>query len=182
LSYFSQSKSERDTKNVDSGAVEAKLDATAVGRKSAQEIVSTLGPGLLVTGNIVCTGTVQIFGRLIGDIHTARLLICKGAQVEGKVLAQDAVIDGTFKGTIHCNSVKLQATAMVEGEVFNKSLVIEQNAQFEGVSRRLTTPIEAPTNEQTNGTAPIPAVALVPDAAANQTYAVNGGARSEQLS
>ena len=48
-------------------------------------------------------------------------------------------VDGDFNGTIHSNSVKLQATATVEGEIFKQSLVIEQNAQFEGVARRLTT-------------------------------------------
>ena len=69
--------------------------------------------------------------------RSARLLICKGAVVEGKVIAQEAVIEGHFKGTIHGNSVKLQATAVVDGEIFKQSLVIEQNAQFEGVSRRL---------------------------------------------
>ena len=88
---------------------------------------------------------MQIHGRVIGDIHAARLMISKGAVVEGKVTAQEAVIDGTFKGTIYGNSVKLQATAVVDGEIFKQSLVIEQNAQFEGVSRRLETPVEAPT-------------------------------------
>lgn len=170
-------------KNTDVGATEATLDTAAPARKPAQgEIVSTLGPGLLITGNVVSTGAVQIFGRVIGDIHAARLLISKGAHVEGKIMAQESVIDGTFKGTIHSNSVKLQATAAVEGEIFNKSLVIEQNAQFEGVARRLSTPIEAPTNEQINGqaAAPAPMVALVPDAqASGQYYAPNGGAPSE---
>ncbi|MBI1204585.1 MAG: hypothetical protein GC182_18945 [Rhodopseudomonas sp.] len=134
-------------------------------------MVSTLGPGLLVTGNIVCTGSVQIFGRVIGDIHAAQLLISKGAKVEGKVMAQEAVIDGDFKGTIHSNSVKLQATAVVDGEIFNNSLVIEQNAQFEGVARRLSSPVEAPTNEQINAkvAAPTPvAMTAAPQPAAPQ--------------
>jgi cytoskeletal protein CcmA (bactofilin family) len=150
LSYFSQSKGERDTKNVDTGAATAKPEASTPARKQGQEMVSTLGPGLLITGNVISTGSIQIFGRVIGDIHAAQLLISKGAKVEGKVMAQDAVIDGDFKGTIHSNSVKLQATAVVEGEIFNNSLVIEQNAQFEGVARRLSKPVEAPTSDQIN--------------------------------
>lgn len=181
MSYFSQSKggeSKSDTKNFDTGSVEAKFEAPA--RKSApsQEIVSTLGPGLLITGNVVSTGAVQIHGRVIGDIHAARLLISKGAVVEGKVTAQEAVIDGTFKGTIYGNSVKLQATAVVDGEIFKQSLVIEQNAQFEGVSRRLETPVEAPTDDQVNGqnnNARAPVIALVPDSAPAAAYANGNG-------
>lgn len=178
MSYFSQSKG-GDTKGFDGSAAEAKLDVSAPARKSApsQEIVSTLGPGLLITGNVVSTGAVQIHGRVIGDIHAARLLISKGAVVEGKVTAQEAVIDGTFKGTIYGNSVKLQATAVVDGEIFKQSLVIEQNAQFEGVSRRLETPVEAPTDDQVNGqnnNARAPVIALVPDSAPAEHPYVNG--------
>jgi cytoskeletal protein CcmA (bactofilin family) len=168
LSYFSQSKggdTKSDTKSLNVGSTEPKLDVAAPARKAdpSQEIVSTLGPGLLITGNVVSTGTVQIHGRVIGDIHAARLLVSKGAVVEGKITAQEAVIDGNFKGAIHGNNVKLQATAVVDGEIFKQSLVIEQNAQFEGVSRRLETPVEAPTNDQVSGQPRGPVLALVSD-------------------
>jgi hypothetical protein len=46
------------------------------------------------------------------------------------------------------------APPVVDGEIYNESLVIEQNAQFEGVSRRLNRPVEAPTSDQLNGAAP----------------------------
>jgi cytoskeletal protein CcmA (bactofilin family) len=53
-----------------------------------------------------------------------------------------------FKGVIHSNSVKLQGTAVVEGEIYSKSLTIEHQAQFEGVSRRLDKPVDAPSSAQ----------------------------------
>jgi cytoskeletal protein CcmA (bactofilin family) len=109
---------------------------------------------MLITGNIVCAGSVQIFGRVIGDIHAANLIIGEGARVEGNVIALETVIHGVFKGTIHANSVKLQNTAVVDGEILNKSLTIEQNAQFEGVARRLEKAVEAPSSEQANGGKP----------------------------
>jgi cytoskeletal protein CcmA (bactofilin family) len=180
LSYFSQSKGgdgKLATKSADAGAAEARFDAPAHKPSASQDIVSTLGPGLLITGNVVSTGAVQVHGRIIGDIHAARLTISKGAVVEGKVTAQEAVIEGNFKGTIHGNSVKLQATAVVDGEIFKQSLVIEQNAQFEGVSRRLEKPVEAPTAEQVSGQTVnrAPIAALVPDSVpTEQPYAVNG--------
>jgi len=81
---------------------------------------------------------------VLGDIHATQLAIGEGAHVEGNVVAQDTLIDGFFKGTIHSNTVKLHGNAVVEGEIFNKSLNIEDNAQFEGVSRRLDKPVEPP--------------------------------------
>jgi cytoskeletal protein CcmA (bactofilin family) len=179
LSYFSQSKggdTKSDTKSFDAGPADVKLDTTVRKAAPSQEIISTLGPGLLITGNVVSTGAVQIHGRVIGDIHAARLLISKGAVVEGKVTALEAVIDGNFKGTIHGNNVKLQATAVVDGEIFKQSLVIEQNAQFEGVSRRLDKAVEAPTADQVSGQTRAPIVALVPDAAPAPAFANGNGA------
>jgi cytoskeletal protein CcmA (bactofilin family) len=151
VSYFSQSKGERDKSSVDRVDREARLDDSPASGKSSLEIVSTLGRGMLVTGNITCVGSMQILGRVKGDIHATNVSIGEGAHVDGNVTAQEAIIYGSFKGTIHANSVKLQSTAVVDGEIFNKSLTIEQNAQFEGVARRLEKAVEPPSSEQPKG-------------------------------
>ena len=146
MSYFSTSRTERDKVT----AIEPRAEATTP--------PSTLARGMVITGNIVCTDPVQIYGRVIGDIHAAQLTICEGAQVEGKVIAEDAIIQGAFKGTIHGNTVKLRGTAVVDGEIFNRSLTIEQDAQFEGVARRLDKPVEAPRQAE----APTQSAEIVP--------------------
>jgi cytoskeletal protein CcmA (bactofilin family) len=150
---FSQSKGDKSVNRNDG---DIRVDnGIAPGRQSS-EVVSALGSGMLVTGNIVCAGSMQVQGRVIGDIHAANLIIGEGAHVEGNVIALETVIYGFFKGTIHANSVKLQSTAVVDGEILNKSLTIEQNAQFEGVARRLDKPVEAPSGEQARGERPAP--------------------------
>ncbi len=119
--------------------------------KVQPDIVTTLGPGMLVTGNIVCAGAVQVFGRVLGDIHAAHLIIGEGAYVEGNVTALDAIVQGAFKGIIQGNTVKLQGNARIDGEVYNKSLSIEANVVFEGSSRRLERPVEAPSVNDVGG-------------------------------
>ena len=161
MTYFSQSKGERDKRGLNLTDGQPRFDEGAPG-KSSPDAVSALGRGMLVTGNIICAGTVQIFGRVVGDIHASNLVICEGAHVEGNVTAQEAVIQGFFKGTIHANSVKLQSTAVVDGEILKQSLTIEPNAQFEGVSRRLERPIEAPSSEQVRGEKPGSMAEVVP--------------------
>ena len=91
---------------------------------------------MLVTGNIVTESTLQVFGRINGDIHASHLVIKEGAQVEGNIVAKETTILGIFKGVIHSNSVKLQGTAVVEGEIYSKSLTIEASA---AVRRHLAT-------------------------------------------
>lgn len=154
MNYFSQPRGAREIKAKET-AVEPKAE-TPVARPAqpAQEMLSTFGKGMLITGNVVCAGALQIFGRVTGDIHAGKVVICEGARVEGKIRAQEITIQGEFLGTVHANSVKLQATAKVDGEVFNKQLAIEQNALFEGVSRRLERPVEPPSADQVNGTKP----------------------------
>ena len=142
MSYFSQPKTSPKPANEARPLAPAAATAATAAKS---DMMSTFGHGMIITGNIVCAGGLQIYGTVSGEIHASQLVICEGARVEGKVMAQDAVIHGHFKGTIHGNTVKLQSSAIVDGEIFNRQLTIEQNAQFEGVSRRLDRPVEAPS-------------------------------------
>ena len=124
------SKSESDDRGLNVSRGDAKPDAKAASGQTSPETISTLGHGVLVTGNIVTESTLQVFGRINGDIHASHLVIKEGAQVEGNIVAKETTILGIFKGVIHSNSVKLQGTAVVEGEIYSKSLTIEHQAQF----------------------------------------------------
>ena len=167
MNYFSQPKGAREVK-LKEAAIEPKPVATPAAARPAQDTLSTFGHGMLITGNVVCTGALQIFGRVTGEIHAAKVIVCEGAKVEGKIRAQDVVIQGEFLGTVHANSVKLQSSAKVDGEVFNKQLAIEQNALFEGVSRRLERPIEPPSADQVSGAKPVQSAQAAPAALAPQ--------------
>ena len=159
LSYFTQAKPARD-KAIDGAQVngvwsEAKLAERPAAAKNATDTVSTLGADMVITGNIVCDGSAQIFGRVIGDIQAVQILIGDGAHVEGNVTAHEVGINGAFKGTIRAHNVKLKGAAVIEGEVFSKSLTVEENVQFEGLSRRLEKPIELASSGQANGARPV---------------------------
>jgi cytoskeletal protein CcmA (bactofilin family) len=110
------------------------------------EAVSTLGPGMAIVGKIDCQGTLHIFGRIEGELRATNVLIGNGAQFDGNVIAQGVTIDGRLKGSIHATRVSLQSNAVVDGDIFHRTLSIDANAQFEGSSRRVDNPTDAPTN------------------------------------
>jgi cytoskeletal protein CcmA (bactofilin family) len=75
-------------------------------------------------------------------------VIAEGAQMEGDVVAEELAIGGHVKGTIHANRVTLNNTAVVEGDIFHRTLAIEENARFEGMSRRQENTIDTPSRDQ----------------------------------
>jgi cytoskeletal protein CcmA (bactofilin family) len=106
---------------------------------------SCIGSGMSIVGNIECNGPAQVFGRIEGELRASDLLIGDGAQVEGTVIAQDVTVCGRVKGTIRAVRVKLQEGGAVEGDIFHRSLSIDENSVFEGSSRRVENPTDAPS-------------------------------------
>ena len=129
--------------------------------------ISYIGPGMTVVGKISSEGTLNVFGRVEGELHASIVRISDGAHVEGAIAAQDLTIGGRFKGTIQANRVTLTSSAVVEGEIHHRSLAIEENAWFAGVSR----PQKTSASEVTDTRSP---VQLVPTDGNQQ---INGSLR-----
>lgn len=100
------------------------------------ETETTIGTDITIVGKIIGTGTVKVFGRIEGELNASDVIIAEGAQIEGNVIAQALTVGGHVKGTIHAVRAKLLGTAKVEGDIFHRSLSIDENALFEGSSRR----------------------------------------------
>jgi cytoskeletal protein CcmA (bactofilin family) len=108
------------------------------------ETVCSIGSGTSIVGNITCDGPAQFYGHIEGEVRGSDLLIGEGADVVGNVVAQEVTIRGRVKGTIRAVRVKLQASGTVEGDILHRSLSIEDTALFEGSSRRVENPMDAP--------------------------------------
>jgi len=159
VGYFSQEKTAQ-SKTAHNGAGTPRPEGAASVSKGAAMTVSTLGPGMLITGNIVSEGTAQIFGHVIGDIQAVEIIVGEGARVEGNITAHEINIQGAFKGTVRGHNVRLKGNAAVDGEIYSKSLTVEENVLFEGLSRRLDKSIELPSCAQASGDKPAPAATM----------------------
>jgi cytoskeletal protein CcmA (bactofilin family) len=107
---------------------------------------SCIGAGMSIVGKIECNGPAQVFGRIEGEVCASDLLVGDGATIDGSVIAQDVTVCGRIKGTIRAVRVKLQNGGAVEGDIFHRSLSIDENSLFEGSSRRVENPTEIPTS------------------------------------
>jgi cytoskeletal protein CcmA (bactofilin family) len=120
---------------------------------------SRIGPDLVIVGNLVSSGEIQIDGEVQGDLHGASIVIGETARITGSIVAQEIIVRGTVMGSIRGKRVVLQSSSRVEGDIFHNQLAIEQGAFFEGKSRRVDDPTagverpEIPMPTEFNGSA-----------------------------
>jgi len=89
------------------------------------EAASSISSGLSIVGKIIGHGALTIFGHVEGEVRASTIVIAQGAHIEGKVSAEELTIGGCVTGTIHANRVQLNSTAVVAGDIFHRTLVIE---------------------------------------------------------
>jgi len=133
--------------------VQQRLAVQPAAMPAPSATASVIGAGMTVVGKLVGEGAVNIFGHFEGELQVSSAVIGEGAELDGAIVAKDLTIAGRVKGTIHATRVRLQGTAMVEGDIFHRSLSIEENARFEGMSRRednlADKPSAVPAKDQT---------------------------------
>ena len=115
------------------------------GARSAPKssVPSIISADLRINGDLVCSGDVQVDGWVEGDIQSRNIVIGEGATVHGALSAENVRICGVVKGEIKADTVVLEKTAKVTGDVMHKSLTIEEGAQLEGMCKRLQAPSAA---------------------------------------
>jgi cytoskeletal protein CcmA (bactofilin family) len=117
---------------------------------SQPESTSSVSSGLSIVGKIIGRGALTIFGHVEGELRASSVVIAEGAQMEGDVVAEELTINGHVKGTIHANRVRLGGTGVVEGDILHQTLAIDENARFEGISRRSENAIDSTSLVQTS--------------------------------
>jgi cytoskeletal protein CcmA (bactofilin family) len=100
---------------------------------------SVIGNDLKIIGQglkILSRGILQVDGEIEGDVQAAEVIIGEKGQVSGMVAGRQVVVRGKVSGVICGQTVALQASSQVHGDIHHMSFAIEQGAQFEGRSRR----------------------------------------------
>lgn len=93
-----------------------------------------IGTGTTIDGDIKSNGDIRIDGILIGTIQTkGRLVVGATGSIEGDIVCQNALIEGSVKGKITVHELlSLKATAKLAGDITTNKLAIEPGANFSG--------------------------------------------------
>ena len=104
---------------------------------AAKPETCTLRAEAPIIGNIVCDGPWEILCSIEGELRGTEITIAAGATVVGSVVARDLTVRGRVTGTIRAVNVKLRGAAAVDGDIFHQTLLVEEDAAFDGFSRTL---------------------------------------------
>jgi len=111
-------------------------DKTKIVEKTT-ESTSNIGKGATITGDIETLGNIRVEGTVQGNI-TSKSKIAQGPSsfVEGKVLAQNAEIEGEIKGSVEVAELLiLRPTATIDGDITTNKLIVESGASFNGTCK-----------------------------------------------
>lgn len=102
--------------------------------KSADEIVSHLGEGTELTGELSFTNGLRVDGVVKGKVRSEAILeIGLSGKVDAEIEVRKILIRGEFRGAIHATDrVEILKDGKVFGDIFSPCLIIEAGALFEG--------------------------------------------------
>ena len=127
--------------------------------KPAEDLMSVIGNGIIVTGNIEAEVDLHIEGLVRGDVRCATLILGEKSSVIGNVFAQRVRVSGIVEGGIETADLAIEATARVKGDVSYSRLrianggvisgtmthvPIEEDASEHGMMTQVDQPAEAP--------------------------------------
>ena len=103
----------------------------------AEATLSIIAAGMTITGDVESGGVVKVDGRIDGSVIGARqVLLGHGGTIRGNVVADEIVIGGTVDGSVSAHErLELQSTAVVNGDIETKSIVVLEGAKINGVVR-----------------------------------------------
>ena len=111
----------------------------AAGASSVSEgtALSVIASGMRIVGDVESSGVIKVDGRIDGSVTQARqVLLGRGATIKGSIIAEEVVIGGTVEGGIRASErLELQASALVNGDIETKSIVVLEGARINGAVR-----------------------------------------------
>lgn len=106
--------------------------------KPQNRIDSLIGATTRIEGNVLFSGGLRVDGTVKGNVSAlpdqpSTLVVSEQARIEGEVQASHVVVNGTIHGPVDSReTLELQASSRVKGDIHYKSLEIQQGAVVEG--------------------------------------------------
>ena len=102
--------------------------------KTGNDIVSILGKGTEIDGEISFTSGMRVDGVIKGKVRSEHsIIIGPTGKIDAEVDIRNISINGEFRGVIRATErVEIHKEGKVYGDIFSPCLIIEAGATFEG--------------------------------------------------
>lgn len=117
-------------------------------------IGTLIGKGAVFNGNLSAPETIRVDGTLNGNCDCKeQLIVGVDGQVKGDINAMNVLISGKVEGDIFANGkIELLSTGKIAGNITAKSLVIDEDACFDGRCTMTTSSSAFNANEKNKET------------------------------
>jgi cytoskeletal protein CcmA (bactofilin family) len=97
--------------------------------------MTTIGPSLVITGEITSQEDVTVHGQVKGHIKMTQgaLLLAPTGNVEANVHGSRVTIHGKLTGDASAERIELTGTANVTGTITAPSVILQDGATFNGI-------------------------------------------------
>jgi len=111
------------------------------------QLDTLVGKDVLVKGNLISDGDIQINGHLDGQIETSKdVIISEQAKIKANIKANNVYVAGEVTGNIETKGkLEILETGRVNGDVTSQSLSIEPGGILKGISTMKETEETEPT-------------------------------------
>jgi len=94
--------------------------------------LNTLVHGTVVEGTIKAENDIRVDGVIKGSLNcNAKVIIGPSGQIEGEIRCINAVIEGSFDGTLSVSELlHVRETARISGDVKTNKLIVQSGAVF----------------------------------------------------
>lgn len=112
----------------------ADADATKARNASRESTLSIIGADMTILGDVECSGVLKIEGRVNGSVRNARqIMLARDGSIHGDAIGHEIVAGGLVDGNVIASErLELQSTAVINGDIATKSIVVMEGARING--------------------------------------------------
>ncbi len=130
MAFFQKDKNQRDEQKVESRYIPSQMESessnssfrnTSVNMDTINTIISK---GIQISGNIVGNDSIQIDGKVRGDIRAKLLVIGQQGVVEGHIEAETVIVQGIISGGVSCKHLELSHLGKITDKIQVKTMLL----------------------------------------------------------
>ncbi len=98
------------------------------------KVVTLLGPGTMLRGDLQCRGTIRVEGTVFGDVASGdSVVLLESGRIQGNVAAGQVIVGGEIVGNVSAvERIEITAKGRVVGDMIAARISVHEGVLFEG--------------------------------------------------